>query len=250
MFNKMPGNRMDKFGSLKSCYTMMMGHPGKKLLFMGQDFAQENEWNFKTSLDWHLCDDPGHRDVMDCYRKLLALYNQRVVLHDDSGKQSFEWIDSGDVQRSIFSFIRRNPWNYNDALIFVCNMTPVNYSGFGVGAPVSGKYKMIFSTYADRELDETEAEETLCNGRPYRVNFQLRPFESVIFEVPYHESTEAEKKVEKAHKARVKREHKLVKNDTQHIPQVDIPEALAPEVDTKKKAPAKKARSTKKASKE
>lgn len=240
MFNKMPGNRMDKFGSLKCYYTMMMGHPGKKLLFMGQDFAQEKEWDFKSSLDWHLCDDPGHRDVMDCYRALLKLYREREVLHNDSGKNSFEWIESGDSQRSIFSFIRRNPWNYNDALVFVINMTPVEYPGFGVGVPVSGKYRRVFSTYPDASVYEVEAEEALCNARPYKCTFTLRAFEAMVFEVPYHESTEQELKEEKKVKARAKREHRQAKNDASHVPQVEIPEELA------QKAPAKKSASRKK----
>ncbi len=235
MYAKMPGNRMDKFGSLKSFYTMMMGHPGKKLLFMGQDFAQENEWYFKESLDWHLCNDPGHRDVMDCYRALLKLYRERPVLYDDSGKNSFEWIESGDVQRSIFSFIRRNPWNYNDALVFVCNMTPAGYSDYGVGVPVDGKYKRVFSTYPDGGVSEAEAEKALCNGRPYKLTFTLRPFEAIIFEAPYHESTEEEKKKEKNAKNRAKREHKLVKNDDTFIPNVEVPEELK----EKDKKPAK-----------
>jgi 1,4-alpha-glucan branching enzyme len=228
MFNKMPGNKMDKFGSLKCYYTMMMGHPGKKLLFMGQDFAQENEWNFKTGLDWYLCDDYGHRDVMNCYRTLLNIYKSRAVLYDDSGKNSFEWIESGDVNRSIFSFIRRNPWNYNDALVFVCNMTPVCYQDYGVGVPVSGEYKKIFSTYPEDAALNIQAEKVLCNGRPYRCTFTLRPFEAIIFEVPYHESTEEEKTEEKKVRARIKKEHALAKNDKSFIPEVAIPEDLKP----------------------
>ena len=239
MFRKMPGNRMDKFGSLKCYYTMMMGHPGKKLLFMGQDFAQENEWNFRTSLDWHLCDDLGHRDVMDCYRALLKLYRERAVLHDDTGSASFEWIESGDVSRSIFSFIRRNPWNYNDALIFVINMTPVDYNDFGVGAPVDGKYKRIFSTYPDGSEMQVEAAEELCNGRPYKLKFDLRPFEAVVFEVPYHESTEEEKKEEKRVRSRAKRDFTSLKKDTSHLPKVDIPEELVPRKPAAKKATKK-----------
>ena len=239
MFRKMPGNRMDKFGSLKCYYTMMMGHPGKKLLFMGQDFAQENEWNFRTSLDWHLCDDPGHRDVMDCYRALLKLYREKPVLHDDTGSASFEWIESGDVSRSIFSFIRRNPWNYNDALIFVINMTPVDYNDFGVGAPVDGKYKRIFSTYPDGSEMQVEAAEELCNGRPYKLKFDLRPFEAVVFEVPYHESTEEEKKEEKRVRSRAKRDFASLKKDTSHLPKVDIPEELVPRKPAAKKATKK-----------
>ena len=118
--NKFVGNKMDKFGSLKTCYTMMMGHPGKKLLFMGQDFAQEREWNFKTGLDWFLCDDEGHRGVLECYRALLHIYTSYPVLYNDcGGPATCEWINSGDYNRNIFTFIRRNPWNYNNALIFV-----------------------------------------------------------------------------------------------------------------------------------
>lgn len=240
MYNKMPGSRMDKFGGLKSFYTMMMGHPGKKLLFMGQDFAQEKEWNFNTSLDWHLCDDPGHRDVMNCYRALLHLYKERPVLYNDTSYKSFEWIESGDVARSIFAFIRRNPWNYNDALVFVCNMTPMGYSNYGVGVPVDGKYKRIFSTYPEGDLMEVEAEKALCNGREYKLSFILRPFESIIFEVPYHESTEEEKESEKKEKSRVKRAHKAVKSDVSHIPVDEIPEEIKP-----KKAKSSKAKKTK-----
>ncbi len=236
MFNKFPGNRMDKFGSLKTCYTMMMGHPGKKLLFMGQDFGQENEWNFKTSLDWHLCDDEGHRDVMNCYRALLHLYKSRPVLYNDCSPGSFEWINSGDYNRNIFTFIRRNPWNYNDALIFVCNFAPVYRNDMGVGAPVDGVYNRIFSTYPDETPLKVEAREELCDGRKYKLTFDLRPFESAIFEVPYHEQTEEEKKKEKTVKSKIRREHKLAKNDETHIPQIEVPAELkTAEVKTAKK---------------
>ncbi|MGN0804749.1 MAG: 1,4-alpha-glucan branching protein GlgB, partial [Candidatus Coproplasma sp.] len=233
MYNKMPGNRMEKLGGLKCFYTMMMGHPGKKLLFMGQDFAQEKEWNFKTSLDWHLADEPGHRDVMNCYRALLHLYTSRPVLYNDVSPKSFEWIESGDVSRSIFAFIRRNPWNYNDGLVFVCNMTPTYYASYGVGVPVDGKYRRVFSTYAEEGIMDVEAEETLCNGRPYKLTFALRPFEAIVFEIPYHESTEEEKLSEKKERSRVKRAHKMAKNDTSHIPQTQA-------LEEGKKATAKK----------
>ncbi len=218
MYTKMPGYPADKLNGLKCFYTMMMGHPGKKLLFMGQDFAQINEWYYKVSLDWHLCDDPAHRDVMNCYRALLHLYTQRPVLYNDTNSASFEWIESGDVQRSIFAFIRRNPWNYNDGLVFVCNMTPMNYESYGVGVPLSGKYKRIFSTYLQDEPIEVEAEQTLCNGRPYRCTFALRPYEAAVFEIPYREATEEEMKKEKRELSRVKRAHKQAKNDFSHIP--------------------------------
>ncbi len=221
MINKFPGNKQDKLGSLKTAYTMMMGHPGKKLLFMGQDFAQEREWDYKRGLDWYLCDDAGHREVLECYRALLHLYNERPVLHNDcGGPVTCEWINSGDFNRNIFTFIRRNPWNYNNALIFVCNFAPVERWKFGVGAPVDGIYKRVFTTYPDGSPLEIEAKEELCDGRRYKLTFTLRPFESVIFEVPYKEATEEEQKAEKTVKRRIKREHDEVKNDLSHVPQV------------------------------
>ncbi len=222
MFNKMSGSHQDKMGSLKTCYTMMMGHPGKKLLFMGQDFGQEAEWDFKGELQWYLCDDPGHRSIMDCYRQLLHIYTSHPVLYNDAGKKNvFEWINNGDYLRNIFSFIRRNPWNYNNALVFVCNFAPVTRDPIEIGVPVSGEYKRIFTTYGEDEPLEIEAVKNECDGRPYRLVFKLRPFESMIFEVPYHESTEEEKKEEKKVRSRIKKEHKEIKTSTAHVPQRD-----------------------------
>jgi len=218
MYTKMPGYPSDKLNGLKCFYTMMMGHPGKKLLFMGQDFAQVNEWYYKVSLDWHLCDDPAHRDVMDCYRELLHLYTSRPVLYNDTNSSSFEWIESGDVQRSVFAFIRRNPWNYNDGLIFVCNMTPMSYDDYGVGAPVAGEYKRVFTTCRGGGELTVKTEETLCNGRPYRLTFNLRPFEGVVFEIPFKKDTEEELAKKDAELARVKKAHKEAKNDASHVP--------------------------------
>ncbi len=221
MYNKFPGNKMDKLGSLKALYTMMMGHPGKKLLFMGQDFAQINEWNFRTGLDWYLADDEGHRDVMNCYRTLLHIYRERPVLYNDcGGPKTFEWINSGDFNRNIFTFIRRNPWNYNNALIFVINFAPVDRWDMGVGAPLAGTYKRIFSTYPDGNPLEVEAREELCDGRPYKLTFDLRPFEAAIFEVPYVESTPEEKKAEKNIRRTIKMRHTKAKNDSSHVPQI------------------------------
>ncbi|MCD8200754.1 MAG: 1,4-alpha-glucan branching protein GlgB [Clostridia bacterium] len=222
MFNKMSGSHQDKIGSLKTCYTMMMGHPGKKLLFMGQDFGQEAEWDYKGELQWHLCDDPGHREIMDCYRSLLHIYTKYPVLYNDAGKQNvFEWINNGDYMRNIFSFIRRNPWNYNDGLVFVCNFAPVNRDPIEIGVPVSGTYRRIFTTYGDPEPMNLQAYNDECDGRPYRIVFTLRPFESVIFEIPFHESTEEELAEEKKIRDKVKEEHESIKTSTSHVPQRD-----------------------------
>ncbi len=183
MYGKAPGDALAKLGCLKTYYTMMFAHPGKKLLFMGQDFGQIREWDYKSEIDWELIKDGCHRDIMDCVRRLLSLYNEREVLFNDCDKRSFEWIDSGDFNRSIFSFIRRNPWNYNDALYIVCNFNPVMRDDYAVGLPSGGKYRKIFSTYPDNDPNQIyKAEKKLCNGREYRIPFCLKPYESVIFE--------------------------------------------------------------------
>ena len=112
---------------------------------------------------------------------------------------------------------------------------------FGVGAPLEGKYKRIFSTYPDGDLMEIEAKEELCDGRKYKLTFNLRPYESVIFEVPYRESTPEEVKKEKSVRGKIARDFKQVKNDTKHIPQT-------PDFEPTKTATAKKT-TTKKSSK-
>ncbi|MCD7749541.1 MAG: 1,4-alpha-glucan branching protein GlgB, partial [Oscillospiraceae bacterium] len=199
MLNKFPGNMMDKMGGLKTCYTMQIGFPGKKLLFMGQDFAQENEWDVRKSIDWHLADQEWHRDVMNCVRALLALYKRYPVLYDDTGDYTtFEWINYKDAERSIFSYIRRNPWNYNNALVFIHNYTPVQRDGYVAGVPVPGTYKRVFTTYPDGDSLNIKAKQKEADGREYRLEFDLRPLESVILEIPAAPAKKPRKRTAKA----------------------------------------------------
>ena len=164
---------------------------------------------------------------MECVRRLLHLYKERAVLHNDcGGPVTCEWVSSGDYMRNIFSFIRRNPWNYNNALIFVCNFSPVDRAYMGVGAPVDGVYKRIFTTYPDAENLEVQTTEELCDGRKYKLTFDLRPYESVIFEVPYKQATEAELKKETEVKKAVKKNYKEATTDDSHVPKVEIPKEL------------------------
>ena len=168
---------------------------------------------------------------MDCYRKLLHLYTSHSVLYNDAGKKNvFEWINSGDYMRNLFSFIRRNPWNYNDALIFVHNFAPVFRDPIEIGVPVSGDYVKVFSTYADEEEYSLTAVKEECDGRPYRLVVKLRPYESLIFAVPYHESTDEEKEEERRVRRRVRQDHEDALSDNMHVPKVAAPE----------KAPARK----------
>lgn len=183
MIYKCPGNMQDKFGCLKTLYTHMEGHPGKKLLFMGQEFAQTSEWDENTIIQWEYASIPEHRSVMDCVRVLNDIYRSHPVLYRDGDSRTFEWINRNDAWRSIISYIRKPVDSYDGALVFACNFTPVDHGEYSVGVPFAGEYKFIFGTLGDmRGSVVATAEE--CDGRPYRITFPLRAYESVILEVP------------------------------------------------------------------
>lgn len=147
MINKMPGFLEDKFSNLKVGYTFMIGHPGKKLLFMGQDFGQYHEWDEKTSLDWYLTDEPLHAELKNYVRDLLTLYRKYPALYElDYDWEGFRWINANDSDRSIFSFIRQSR-NQKRSLLFVLNFTPVKRTDFRVGVPKRGSFTLV--------LDET-----------------------------------------------------------------------------------------------
>ena len=146
MINKMPGLNGDKFANLKAGYTFMMGHPGKKLLFMGQDFGQYHEWDEKVSLDWYLADEPLHKDLQKYYSDLLHVYQKYPALWQlDSDWNGFQWINANDGDRSIFSFIRRDETGKKN-LLFVINFTPVARDDYRVGVPKSGTYSLILES--------------------------------------------------------------------------------------------------------
>ena len=125
MINKMPGLDDDKFANLKVGYTFMMGHPGKKLLFMGQDFGQLHEWDEKVSLDWYLAEEPLHKDLQNYFKDLLHIYKKYPSMYSlDYDWDGFQWINANDGDRSIFSFVRSNKTGKQN-LLFICNFTPV-----------------------------------------------------------------------------------------------------------------------------
>ncbi len=195
ILEKQPGSREDRFGGVKALYAFQFTHPGKKLLFMGQDFAQISEWRFDKSLDWYLTDDFAHRDVMLTVKELLSIYKKYPVLYSDSKDSStFEWVNRDWADANIISFIRKNPWNYDGALLVVCNFSPWHHHGFACGAPKAGGYERIFSTYDNlpgqggpAELGKCpviEAQNSVCDGRPFRLSYGLRPFEVIILRIP------------------------------------------------------------------
>jgi len=187
MLEKMPGPKEDKFRNLKAGYTFMMGHPGKKLLFMGQEFGQRREWSEARELDWFLLEDPLHQDLQNFYRDLLHMYQRHPALYkNDYDWTGFEWINCDDGDRSIFSFVRLSPTKKRN-LLFVLNFTPIARPDYRVGVPVKGEYKQI--------LDETEglykkgkkkplfaAKKSPCDNRNYSFAYPLPAYGIAVFE--------------------------------------------------------------------
>ena len=143
MIHKMPGLLEDKFSNLKLGYTFMLGHPGKKLLFMGQDFGQFHEWDEKSALDWYLSEEPLGKDLKDYVRDLLHLYKKYPALYEkDFDWEGFSWVNANDKERSIFSFIRYSK-DHKRSLLFVLNFTPVERPDYRVGVPKRGAYTLV-----------------------------------------------------------------------------------------------------------
>lgn len=186
MINKMPGLNGDKFANLKAGYTFMMGHPGKKLLFMGQDFGQYHEWDEKVSLDWYLAGEPLHKDLQKYYSNLLHVYQKYSALWQlDSDWNGFQWINANDGDRSIFSFIRRDETGKKN-LLFVINFTPVARDDYRVGVPKSGTYSLILDSehglYKRGEhAFSARSKKSECDGQPYSFAYPLPAYGTAIF---------------------------------------------------------------------
>jgi len=147
LFHKMPGNYEQKFSSLKAfmCYTM--AHPGKKLMFMGQEFAQKNEWNYQTQLDWNLLSDDMHAQMLLFTEKLNKFYLENSPLwQNDDSWTGFNWISNDDYKQSVIAFRRID--DNGDEIIAVCNFVPVERTDYKIGVPKKGRYKLIFNSDA------------------------------------------------------------------------------------------------------
>ncbi|MCI8416595.1 MAG: 1,4-alpha-glucan branching protein GlgB [Lachnospiraceae bacterium] len=148
MVNKMPGLYDDKFANLKVAYSFMMGHPGKKLLFMGQDFAQFQEWSEARELDWYLLGEEKHQQMQNYVKALLQLYRKRPAMYElDCVPEGFQWINPNDCFRSIFSFVRYGKSGRKN-LLFVCNFTPMAREDYRVGVPKKKQYKLVLDSDA------------------------------------------------------------------------------------------------------
>ena len=186
MINKMPGLLDDKFANLKAGYTFMLGHPGKKLLFMGQDFGQFHEWDEKTALDWYLADEPLNADLQSYVKDLLQLYRKYPALYElDYDWDGFQWINANDGDRSIFSFVRSSR-DHKRSLLFVINFTPVERPDYRVGVPKRGTYTLVLDNSHGlyKRGDKAPAFRSVkkeCDGQDYSIAFPLPAYGTAVF---------------------------------------------------------------------
>ena len=207
MYTKMPGDRSDKFASLRLTYGYMAAHPGKKLIFMGQEFGQEREFSEERELDWNLLEPvDGEMSDHERLRQYVSVLNSFYLAHpamyvDDSRTAGFEWISTLDADNSVISFIRKSK---DETLLVVCNFTPVEHENFRIGVPFAGKYKEIFNSNA-AEYGGTgvvnprvkQSKRQRWDGRANSIECRLAPLSIQIFSCTKTPSAAGRKKKEK-----------------------------------------------------
>lgn len=189
MVEKMPGFKVDKYANLRTGYTFMFGHCGKKLLFMGQDFGQEREWNEERELDWFLLENPLNRGLKEYVGELLKIYREYPCMYtDDNSWRGFEWINADDKDRSTYSFIRRTQAD-SRCLLFIANMTPMKWEGYKLGVPKEGTYKLIlnsdevrFGGNGNEVSKEYTAVKDYCDYKDYSITMDIPPYSALVFE--------------------------------------------------------------------
>lgn len=188
MINKMPGELEEKFKNLKVGYAFMFAHPGKKLLFMGQDFAQLREWSEERELDWYLLADKNHRHINNFVKALLKIYKKYSCMYElDRNPNGFKWINANDNYRSIFSFVRYSEGMQN-SLLFVLNFTPVERPDYKVGVPEENTYRLIlnsddieFGGKGEKRRRVYKAVKEDCDGYSYSIKYSLPAYGVAVF---------------------------------------------------------------------
>lgn len=186
--DKMPGDEWQRFANLRLLYSFMYTHPGTKLLFQGGEFGQTSEWNFQTSLDWHLLQYDVHKGAQSLVKDLNKFYKKEKALFEKQfSPEGFEWIDHGDHQNSVLSYIRKGE-NEKDNVIIVLNLTPVPRENYRIGLPKSGSLKQVFNSddkkyYGTGEYKNTKltAEEKEWNNRQHSLELTLPPLSMIAF---------------------------------------------------------------------
>jgi len=187
LLNKMPGDLWQKFANLRAYYTFMYTMPGKKLLFMGAELGQWNEWNHDTSLDWHLLQHKEHAGLKRALKDLNWLYRNRAALHQkDCEPDGFQWIDANDSEASVISYIRRGS-DPNDFVIVLCNFTPVVREDYRIGVPHAGRYYEAFNSdsefYGGSNVGNGGGLQTLgqpLHGLPDSLSVTLPPLGALV----------------------------------------------------------------------
>ena len=188
MINKMPGDLEEKFQNLMVGYAFMFGHPGKKLLFMGQDFGQEREWSEERELDWYLLGEKLNQGVHTYVKELLELYRKYPAMYEiDNTWDGFEWMNADDAEHSTYCFVRKCSSSKNN-LLFVLNMTPMKWENYTVPVPKKKKYKLLLNSDEERfggwgnEIPaEIMAEKKPYHYKDYSISFDLPPYGAAVF---------------------------------------------------------------------
>jgi len=182
MLEKMPGELPDKFKNLKAAYSFMNCHPGKKLLFMGQEFGQLREWSEERELDWFLLNEEPHKELQNYVHDLLTIYKKYPALYaGDNNPEGFEWINADDRDRSIFSFVRKSPTKRNN-ILYIVNFTPVDRPDYRVGVPKKKQYKLIMDENGLLEQPKTfKAVKQKCDNREFSFAYPLPAYGVAIF---------------------------------------------------------------------
>lgn len=189
MLEKMPGDDWQKFANLRLLYTYLYAHPGKKLMFMGNEIAQRSEWNHDRSLDWHLLEHGAHRGVQRLVADLNRLYRDRSAFHRaDFEDRGFSWVDCEDRDSSVISFLRNDP-DTGESLLVVCHFTPVVREGYRLGVPRLGGWRELLNSdssyYGGSNVGNAgyvDAEAEPCHGHPCSIRLTLPPLAAVVFE--------------------------------------------------------------------
>jgi 1,4-alpha-glucan branching enzyme len=188
MIRRMPGDRWQAFANLRLYYAFMYSHPGKKLLFMGGEFAQVREWNHNQSLDWHLLEQSDHAGVQHLLRDLNRLYRDTAALHQlDSRSAGFAWIDCSDTEQSVIAFARHGR-EAAQLVVVVCNMTPVVRKNYRIGVPRAGRYRERINSDAEvyggsgvGNFGAVESQSIPQHGHQQSINLVLPPLTTLIF---------------------------------------------------------------------
>ncbi|MBT8447292.1 MAG: 1,4-alpha-glucan branching protein GlgB, partial [Gammaproteobacteria bacterium] len=187
LIGRMPGDQWQRFANLRVYYTLMYTYPGKKLMFMGGEFAQEREWDCDGTLDWHLLEQAEHRGVQDLTRDLNRLYKESIALHQgDCDAMGFEWVDCSDHDHSVIAFLRMAV-DSSDHVLIVCNFTPVTRHDYRIGVPESCDYLELLNSDAPRyggsgvgNLGRVAATPDGAHGRPASVSLTLPPLGALL----------------------------------------------------------------------